>query len=67
MKGKGVPVAYLSFPGEQHGFRQAETIVMAARAELGFYGLVFGFAPDGASEPPVENAGALPAGGPRCP
>ncbi len=57
---KGVPVAYLAFPGEQHGFRRAETIVAAARCELGFYGLVLGFSPDGAAEVPLRNAHALP-------
>ncbi len=60
VRGKGVPVAYLPFPGEQHGFRRADTIVAATRAELSFYGLVLGFTPDGAVELAVENAGALP-------
>ena len=41
---KGLPVAYLTFPGEQHGFRQADTIVRCLEAELSFYGAVFGFA-----------------------
>ncbi len=60
VRGKGVPVAYLPFPGEQHGFRRAETIVAATRAELSFYGLVLGFTPDGAMDLAVENAAALP-------
>ncbi len=38
-------MAYLAFPGEQHGFRRAETIVAVAEAELGFFGDVLGFAP----------------------
>ncbi len=42
-----LPVAYLEFEGEQHGFRQASTIVKAIRSELSFYGRVFGFEPDG--------------------
>lgn len=42
---KGVPVAYLEFAGEQHGFRQSETIITAILSELGFYGRVFGFEP----------------------
>lgn len=46
---RGVPVAYLEFEGEQHGFRKAETIVTALTSELAFYGRVFGFAPDGPS------------------
>ena len=42
---RGVPFAYLTFAGEQHGFRQAETIQRAAEAELSFYGRIFGFQP----------------------
>ena len=45
LRGKGIPVAYLSFEGEQHGFRKAETIQKVRRAELAFYGRVFGFEP----------------------
>ena len=44
---KGLPVAYLTFAGEQHGFRKAETIVRSLEAELYFYGVVFGFTPSG--------------------
>jgi dipeptidyl aminopeptidase/acylaminoacyl peptidase len=47
LKAKGVPVAYLEFEGEQHGFRKAENIVRSLESELGFYGRVFGFEPDG--------------------
>ncbi|WP_371785060.1 prolyl oligopeptidase family serine peptidase [Streptosporangium subroseum] len=39
----GTPWAYLTFPGEQHGWRREETIVAALEAELAFYGLIFGF------------------------
>ncbi len=42
---KGVPVAYLEFEGEQHGFRKAETIKQALLSELVFYGRVFSFDP----------------------
>lgn len=42
-----VPVAYLEFEGEQHGFRQAATIIKAVQSELTFYGSVFGFNPSG--------------------
>lgn len=45
LRAKGVPVAYLEFEGEQHGFRKAETIQKVRRAELAFYGRVFGFEP----------------------
>jgi dipeptidyl aminopeptidase/acylaminoacyl peptidase len=43
-----VPVAYIEFEGEQHGFRKAENIVRSLESELAFYGRVFGFEPDGA-------------------
>jgi dipeptidyl aminopeptidase/acylaminoacyl peptidase len=42
-KAKGIPVAYLEFEGEQHGFRKAENIKRALDAELYFYSRVFGF------------------------
>ena len=45
--GRGVPHAYLTFDGEQHGFRKRETIVAALEAELSLYGQVFGFEPAG--------------------
>ena len=48
LKAKGVPVAYIEFEGEQHGFRRAENIVRSLESELAFYGKVFGFSPDGA-------------------
>jgi dipeptidyl aminopeptidase/acylaminoacyl peptidase len=48
---KGLPVAYLAYPGEQHGFRKAETIVRSLEAELYFYGRVFGFEPADRIEP----------------
>ena len=44
---RGLPVAYLEFPGEQHGFRQAKTIITATLSELAFYGQVFKFIPAG--------------------
>ena len=42
---KGLPVAYLTFEGEQHGFRKADTIIRSLEAELFFYGAAFGFEP----------------------
>jgi dipeptidyl aminopeptidase/acylaminoacyl peptidase len=45
VKAKGLPVAYLLFEGEQHGFRRAATIKRVLEAELYFYGRVFGFSP----------------------
>jgi dipeptidyl aminopeptidase/acylaminoacyl peptidase len=53
---KGLPVAYLSFEGEQHGFRKASTIVRSLEAELSFYGAVFGFTPADPIPPlPIDN------------
>ena len=52
---RGVPVAYIEFAGEQHGFRKAETIVRALEAELAFYGRVFGFDPAG--DPAAGDSG----------
>jgi dipeptidyl aminopeptidase/acylaminoacyl peptidase len=40
---KKVPVAYVPFEGEQHGFRRAENIKRALDAELYFYSRIFGF------------------------
>ncbi len=42
LRAKGVPVAYLTFEGEEHGFRRAENIRRALDAELYFYSRVFG-------------------------
>lgn len=38
-----IPVAYLLFKGEQHGFRKAENIKRSLEAELYFYSKVFSF------------------------
>lgn len=43
LRAKGLPVAYIAFEGEQHGFRRAENIKRALEAELWFYSRVFGF------------------------
>ena len=51
LRAKGLPVAYLAFPGEQHGFRRAETIRRCLEAELYFYSRVLGFEPGD----PVES------------
>ncbi len=37
LRRRGIPVGYLLFAGEQHGFRRAETIKRALDAELYFY------------------------------
>jgi dipeptidyl aminopeptidase/acylaminoacyl peptidase len=43
LKQKGLPVAYLAYEGEQHGFRQAKNIKRTLDAELYFYSRIFGF------------------------
>ena len=43
LKMKGLPYAYLTFEGEQHGFRKAENIQRCLEAELYFYAQVFDF------------------------
>ncbi|NWJ45638.1 MAG: S9 family peptidase [Chloroflexi bacterium] len=43
VKQKGIPVAYIPFEGEQHGFRRADNIKRALEAEFYFYSKVFGF------------------------
>jgi dipeptidyl aminopeptidase/acylaminoacyl peptidase len=47
----GVPHAYLTFPGEQHGFRRAETVRRVMDAQLSFYAQVLGFQPADEVEP----------------
>ena len=48
---QGIAHAYVTFEGEQHGFRQAKNIRTALDGEAWFYGRVFGFdsgpAPEG--------------------
>lgn len=47
LRTNGLPVAYVPFEGEGHGFRKAENIKRVLEAELYFYGKVFGFEPAG--------------------
>jgi len=51
VKAKGIPVAYVPFEGEQHGFRRAENIRRAIDGALYFYSRVLGFALPDAAEP----------------
>jgi dipeptidyl aminopeptidase/acylaminoacyl peptidase len=56
LKAKGLPVAYVPFEGEQHGFRKAENIKRTLDGELYFYSKVFGFSLSEAIEPvEIEN------------
>lgn len=60
MRRRGIPVAYLGFEGEQHGFRMAASIRRVLQAELYFYGRVLGFQPADEIEP-VEISNLEPA------
>jgi dipeptidyl aminopeptidase/acylaminoacyl peptidase len=56
LRRRGVPVAYLPFAGEGHGFRQAGNIRRTLEAELFFLGRIFGFTPADDVQPvPIEN------------
>jgi len=55
LRAKGVPVAYLAFEGEQHGFRQAQNIRASLDGELSFYAQVLGFPlPDAERITPIQ-------------
>lgn len=57
---KKLPVAYVPFEGEGHGFRGAHAIVRALEDELYFYGKVFGFKPaDALPAVAIDNLGEL--------
>jgi dipeptidyl aminopeptidase/acylaminoacyl peptidase len=51
LRRKGLPVAYVAFAGEQHGFRRAANIRRAQDGELYFYSRIFGFEPAEALDP----------------
>ena len=56
LRAKGLPVAYVAFEGEQHGFRKAENIKRALDGEFYFYARIFGFEPADTIEPVIiEN------------
>jgi dipeptidyl aminopeptidase/acylaminoacyl peptidase len=45
LRARGVPLAYLVYAGESHGFRKPENIIRSLQSELSFYGQVFRFTP----------------------
>jgi len=56
LRKKGLPVAYVLFEGEQHGFRKAANIKRALDGEFYFFSRIFGFAPADKLEPlEIEN------------
>lgn len=56
VKAKGLPVAYVAFEGEQHGFRRAEHVKQVLDNELYFYSKIFRFVPaDPVEAVPITN------------
>ncbi|KPK78972.1 MAG: peptidase, partial [Phycisphaerae bacterium SM23_33] len=56
LREKGIPVAYVAFEGEQHGFRRAESIQRALEAELYFFSKAFRFElPEPVQSIDIEN------------
>ncbi|MFN3332325.1 MAG: S9 family peptidase [Caldilinea sp.] len=56
LRKKGIPVAYIAYAGEGHGFRRAENIIHSHEAELYFYARVLGITPaDELPEIAIEN------------
>jgi dipeptidyl aminopeptidase/acylaminoacyl peptidase len=56
LRRKHLPVAYVAFEGEQHGFRRAENIKRSLDGEIYFYSRIFGFELSDQVEPvEIEN------------
>ncbi len=64
LRERRVPHAYLTFAGEDHGFRQATSIIRSAEAELSFLGQIFGFEPADEIDPvTIEHLAAATGSG----
>ncbi|MBI1197802.1 MAG: prolyl oligopeptidase family serine peptidase [Phenylobacterium sp.] len=62
LKRRGVPVGYILFEGEGHGFRKSETNLASLQAELAFFSRIFGVTPPERLPPiPLLNAEAIEA------
>jgi dipeptidyl aminopeptidase/acylaminoacyl peptidase len=62
VKAKGLPVAYIAYEWEQHGFRRSENIKRSYEAELYFYSRIFRFPLADQIEPvTIENLDATTA------
>jgi len=48
---RSLPYAYVLFPTEGHGFREADNIVTALESELSFFAQIFGFEPADTIDP----------------
>lgn len=51
---RGVPVAYLPFEGEGHGFKKEDSIRRAQEAEYAFYARILGFPLPAPVDPPLR-------------
>lgn len=60
LKSKGIPVAYLEFAGEGHGFRDAANIIRTAQSEYAFFCRVFHIEPaESLPDVPIDNMDKL--------
>lgn len=56
LRRRDVPVVYIEFEGEGHGFRKFENLVRVLESELAFFGRMFSFQPaDALPELEIEN------------
>jgi hypothetical protein len=56
LRDRGIPVAYLEFPGEGHGFRDAKNIIRTIQSEYAFFSKVFAIEPaDTLPELTIDN------------
>jgi dipeptidyl aminopeptidase/acylaminoacyl peptidase len=53
----GIRHAYISFEGESHGFRKADSMVVSLESELSFYGQILGFSPRNVAEVKLTDGG----------
>ncbi|WP_299981776.1 S9 family peptidase [uncultured Pseudoteredinibacter sp.] len=59
LNNKGMPVAYVPFAGEGHGFRSAKAIVTALEGELYFYSQLFDFTSEGLQDDSITAVDIL--------
>ncbi|MFC6631920.1 S9 family peptidase [Microbulbifer taiwanensis] len=61
LKQRGIPVAYITFENEGHGFRSGDSIKMALEGELEFYSRIFNFPlPEPGPGIAIENENVSP-------
>ncbi|KAG0240073.1 Dipeptidyl aminopeptidase [Actinomortierella wolfii] len=59
LKERRIPVSYIPFEGEGHGFQIPQHIQTALRSEISFYGRIFGFTPFDAIDVKIHNEDAI--------